>query len=80
MITKPCRGCGKPVVWGETKDGKKIPLDPTPPVYKQFIDEFNNVWLERCFSELTRRPTAMVSHFATCKAANQFSGIRKKDG
>lgn len=55
-----CQGCGKRIVWGETKDGARVPLDPVPPVYK-----FVNGYLERV--------DASVSHFATCSVANKFS-------
>lgn len=33
MQTAPCKGCGKSIIWGTTKEGKRIPLDPAPPVY-----------------------------------------------
>ena len=32
--TALCKGCGKPVVWGVTKAGKRVPLDPRAHVYR----------------------------------------------
>lgn len=29
-----CRGCGKEIAWGVTPEGKRVPLDPSPPVYE----------------------------------------------
>ncbi len=37
-----CRGCGKKIIWGTTKDGKRIPLDPAPPVYSVIGLEYPN--------------------------------------
>jgi len=67
-----CKGCGKEIVWGQTMDGKKIPLDPKPPVYRL---AGNN---EDGTQYVSRDKQAMVTHFATCSAASQFSG-RNKD-
>ena len=64
-----CRGCGKEIVWGETADGKKIPLDPRAPVY--------GIVTIRGQSEIVRTTLAMVSHFATCPKANDFSASKK---
>lgn len=73
MNTSPCKGCGKPIVWGETDDGKKIPLDPKPPVYTV-------VWTARKITcSRSPREVFMVSHFATCPEANRFSGSKKKE-
>lgn len=66
-----CRGCGKSIVWGETKDGKKIPLDPRPPVYSVRKDPLSGTVLERALD-------CMVTHFATCPQASQFSASNKK--
>ena len=67
--TSPCRGCGKPIVWGLTNDNKKIPLDPAPPVY--------SIVTHNGQSEAVRTTLAMVSHFATCPNANDFSASKK---
>lgn len=68
-----CKGCGKNIEWIEhvnvvTGEVKKIPLDPTPPTYR-----FNPV------TSLWERSDAMVSHFATCKNANDFSKTKKEE-
>lgn len=60
--------CGKTIVWVKVKkaDGTigPIPLDPVAPVYE--VDPTNPESGERT-------KTAMVSHFSTCKFANDFS-------
>ena len=61
-----CRGCGKKIVWGETPEGKKIPLDPSPPTY--YYDDDSG--------ECERTHNIYVSHFATCPFANDFSGSK----
>lgn len=68
-----CRGCGKIIVWGLTDDGKKIPLDPTPPVYEftPLVDETLNGL------KVKRTMTAYVTHFATCQDATKFYGSKK---
>lgn len=70
-----CKGCGKEIVWGITEDGKKIPLDPKPPVY--FLSGFKSENGDG--PEIARAKDAMVSHFATCSKANDFSGSKKKE-
>lgn len=69
-----CKGCGKEIVWGLTGDGKKIPLDPKPPVYS-FIGDGDEHSVP-----VIRHRGAMVTHFATCPEANRFSGSKKKGG
>jgi len=75
MKPTPCRGCGKPIVFAINKDtGMVIPLDPKPPVYAVVEEADGEIVCKRL--EL-----AMVSHFATCSKANEFSGKnRKPDG
>lgn len=65
-----CRGCDKEIVWGVTEDGKKIPLDPSAPVYyvtdkKVEVDGMMNTLIER-------ERSSMVSHFKTCPKASDF--------
>lgn len=72
MKTSPCKGCGKPILWAKTRDGKRIPLDPKPPVYMTSDPDSDFVLCER-----QRR--SYVSHFATCPEANQFSASKKKE-
>jgi hypothetical protein len=80
MMTTPCKGCGKPIVWGETRDGKRIPLDPRAAVYcyQEGLDGKDAV-CDRAL-EINGTPTLrfMVSHFATCPKASEFSGRGKK--
>jgi hypothetical protein len=79
-----CRGCGKPLVWGITDDGKKIPLDPSPPVYWVYtLDGADHA--ERILPQVMAHiagadpeAKAMVSHFATCPQANLFSRSASK--
>ena len=65
-----CHGCNKEIVWAQTKDGVRIPLDPRAPVYRLLGDS-------RDPAPVIRDKTAMVSHFATCPNANEFSGKKK---
>ena len=69
-----CKGCGKKIVWAVTQEGKKIPLDPAPPVYMlmRFHDE-NGRWVYRC----DKGGTVFVSHFSTCPKANDFSSSKQ---
>lgn len=77
-MSATCRGCGKPIVWGVTADGKKIPLDPRAPVYEVPSITPTTFGTEGERIGITRNLSAMVSHFATCPQANQFSGSKKK--
>lgn len=67
-----CKGCGKKILWGQTEDGKNIPLDPIPPVYCIVATRPNgNLFVEKTDQEY------MVSHFATCPKADEFSKSKK---
>lgn len=68
MNHAPCAGCGRLIVWGTTPEGKRIPLDPAATVY--------SVSLEGICEKIGG---FMVTHFATCRAANEFSGSRRRE-
>lgn len=55
--TVECKGCGFPIVWITTKDGKKMPCDPEK--LTVITDNGDAV-------------TGRVSHFSTCPAADIF--------
>ena len=66
--------CGKKITWGVDKfSGKKIPLDAVAPVYRMWTEEDRNVTL------CERYGPGAVSHFSTCKFANEFSGSNKPE-
>jgi hypothetical protein len=72
-----CRGCGKPIIWGVTPEGKRIPLDPRPPVYVVDYSAEAKEFVARLVPLEDGVRTHMVSHFATCPKASEFSGGRK---
>lgn len=63
--TAPCRLCGRPIVWGEDRDGKRYPLDPRPPAYRITGSKPDGS------PRIERDRNAMVLHHATC------AGLRK---
>jgi len=79
MKTTPCKGCGKPIVFAKDSAGKVIPLDPVAPVYRVFLSEVDGHRCELVERKPMDRTTGMVSHFATCPAANDFSASKRKE-
>lgn len=73
-----CRGCGAKIVWGRDAKGTLIPLDPKPPTYVKQERLLETAGASNAIE--VARSDAMVSHFATCPNANQFSKGRKPDG
>lgn len=71
MTTTPCKGCGKPIVWGVDAMGQRIPLDPSAPVYRMDEQPDGSIVAARDLRYA-------VSHFKTCPKANEFSGRSKK--
>jgi hypothetical protein len=79
--TSPCAGCGKPIVWATSPDGKAIPLDPRPAIYTVYQDTEALYCLRQVMIERGRESLPgylMVTHFATCPKASEFSGRNKK--
>lgn len=64
--------CGKTIIWGTDENGTKHPLDPVAPVYQGLPSEANNI-------KVIRLKQAWVSHFATCRFANDFSKKKEKN-
>lgn len=67
MNRVPCGGCGKQIVFGTLPNGKRVPLDPSAPVYSVAED-----------GTCDRVQGVMVSHFATCSHANDFSASKRR--
>jgi len=67
-----CKGCGKEIVWAIDENGYKIPLDPRAPVYMR-LEKMDDGTIR-----VRRDESSCVTHFATCRKANEFS--RKKCG
>lgn len=65
LYSRNCKLCGRPLGFVKTAKGQTIPLDLLSPVY--VIIEINGR------KEAVQRDDAFVTHFSTCKDANQFS-------
>jgi len=70
MSMQPCKGCGKQVLWAETVNGKKIPIDMAAPVYR--------IGFKGALTVAEKIESAGVSHFTTCKKANEFSASARR--
>ncbi|HKE66002.1 MAG TPA: hypothetical protein VKB59_15305 [Micromonosporaceae bacterium] len=76
---RTCRSCGKPVLWVETANGKRMPVDPEP-------SPRGNLWLSfdpdrAAFTAHTAargngdEPASVaryVAHFVTCPQADDW--------
>lgn len=69
---RACRACGRQPQFVKGENGKIIPLDRVSPVFEVIKDLAGQEVAKRVGS------TIMVTHFATCPAANDFSGSKKK--
>lgn len=75
-MSSTCKGCGAPITWAKTRDGKNLPLQKCP-VYE--IDWSRNDETEGPFAgsyqahALKIERETYVSHFLTCPKANDFS-------
>lgn len=90
--TTTCRGCGKPIAFIKTINGKSIPVDPEPIMYVPEMDYDKFVTLAgiveqgkatKDISQMEKDNYEFIkhvgyrSHFATCPAADDFR--RKKN-
>ena len=81
MITVPCKGCGAPMVWVTTPDGRRVPLDPRPSIYRVAPIAGSMVaYLVTGKEDPLPNDGGkyMVSHFATCPAAARLGGRTRR--
>ena len=76
-----CKGCGAPIDWITTKEGKHTPVDPEPVFIiegdgsDRFITDEGEVILGRRALPEEERPgfeVAFVPHWKTCPDAGRF--------
>ncbi len=63
-MSAQCKSCGAPILWVETVNGKRMPLDERP------AGRFA-VFVAGGTQKVVEIREAYVSHFATCKFADQ---------
>lgn len=68
----PCKGCGQLIFFARTATGKTIPLDASSLVYETASVDADGT------PNVVIRHHAWVSHFRTCRKAEQFSSSGKK--
>jgi hypothetical protein len=56
-----CKGCGAPIMWIVTRDGKKMPLDAKPRIFYHIDSE-----------GIPRQMKGHEPHWGTCPKAKQF--------
>lgn len=71
-----CKGCGKEITWAKTPAGKNIPLEKTKHAYE--VNTSYDAGLPQSFAVPFERDV-YISHFLTCKNANDFSGGRHRE-
>ncbi len=72
MSAKPCKGCGRPVVFAkELGTGKWQVLDNVSPCWEQ-VGVKDGV-------AVVVRAKAFVSHFSTCPKADDFSASKRQE-
>jgi len=77
---KPCKGCGRMILWARTSTGQRIPLDPAAPVYRIDADGGGGEVVASLIPRTDREQVggSAVSHFATCTKADQFGAGKRK--
>ena len=77
--TTQCDGCPKQIVWGRLPNGQSVPLDPVAATYLVRPSSRGpeatrlNAHDDSARAALGFTGEVMVSHFATCPNADQFS-------
>lgn len=69
--TRPCPGCGWPVIWTTTEHGARMPVDPDPVREREgflLTDRGPGDVLAR-FHRTSEPQLVHLSHFATCPRA-----------
>ena len=74
LYKRDCVKCGCPLSFGRTHEGKLVPLDLRSHVYAVVYDRGDPGDIAVVRTEL-----CYVSHYATCKFADEFSKKNKKD-
>lgn len=67
-----CRGCSAPIVWAETEQGKRMPLDATP------LKRAVRVPSDRG-EMVVRIEDTWTPHWATCPVASSFKRAPQGD-
>jgi hypothetical protein len=71
-----CKGCGAPIIWITTPEGKAHPVDAKPmKVYvkvREVLDGFED-------EEVWKLQDGFMTHFATCPKANEFRTPNKEN-
>lgn len=77
--TRPCTGCGQPLIWAYTPNGKPMPLDPdpVPPARGTYVVDGKHC---RPSEPLTDPPETQhhMNHWATCPRADDFKTKGRK--
>lgn len=64
---RPCRFCGRKVVFAKDEHGTGVCLDPSPPTYSLWAD------MKTC----TRQRGSLVSHHATCSKYHEHQAAER---
>ena len=84
--TTPCRGCGADIAFIKTTAGKSMPVDPMPISFVQAGGPNTYVMMDgtvkrgkepKWDEDQVETMIGYRSHFATCPAADCFSGRKK---
>lgn len=78
-MSAKCAGCGREIVWAVTPDGKRIPLDPRPAVYRTEIVAGVQVCKRANGKDVPVAPTYLVGHHAVCPNVGDFNVKKRAD-